>query len=304
MNSGFALPTYDSAPVTSSWSPDSPGEPYGGPPAGSNLSADRPRYRPPIGIPEASHRGWVSTLISVSLHVLVILLLLAPLVAPSVLREVDGAGGPGPAGGGGGGTQGTGGTQGASIVERLRFVQIAAPPPAPTPIVKVPDLPKPVVTPPVPPPTPTPTPAPVAAPTAAAPAAAAPTPGTGGGTGSDGTAGSGPGSGGGVGSGIGTGRGSGTGPGTGGGNATIYPPVATEIFLPPWPVPNKVKGTQLIAEFDVDSLGHVVSFDFTKTNDGGYNRKLNEVLRSIRFRPATRADGQPIRAKGSLTYVF
>jgi hypothetical protein len=69
-------------------------------------------------------------------------------------------------------------------------------------------------------------------------------------------------------------------------------------------VPSKVKGTELIAVFDVDSLGRVISFDFNPTKDGGYNRKLREVLASIRFRAATTADGQPVRAKGSVTYFF
>jgi hypothetical protein len=298
--------------VTSSWSPDADGARHDQRADGPADVAVRPRYRPPIGIPVPGQRGWVSTLLSISLHVLVVLLLLAPLVAPRVLREVEGAGGEGPAGGGGGGTLGTGGNQGAGVVERVHFTQMAPPPPpAPTatpavtpPVVKPPEAPKPV-------PTPVPVPVrPTPAPTAATPApdatvgATAPVPGVGGGTGSDGSAGSGPGSGGGVGSGIGTGRGSGTGPGTGGGNATIYPPTATELFLPPWPVPSKVKGTQLIAEFDVDSTGHVLAVEFTPTKDGGYNRKLSEVLHAVKFKPATRADGQPVRAKGSLTYVF
>lgn len=270
-----------------------------------HVTDERPRYRPPIGIPEATKRGWGSTLLSVALHALVIFLLITPFIAPRVLREIEGAGGEGPAGGGGGGTMGSGGNQGVGVVERLHFVQVA-PAPVPTPAVKPPEVPKPVPPPVVvpPKPEPQPTPQPQAATPAPTQTAAAPIPGTGGGTGADGTAGSGPGSGGGVGSGTGTGRGAGTGPGTGGGNAQVYPPQPTEVFLPPYPVPSKIKGTQLIAEFDVDSLGHVIGFEFTPTKDGGYNRKLNEVLKAIRFKPGTRADGQPIRAKGSLTYVF
>jgi protein TonB len=148
-------------------------------------------------------------------------------------------------------------------------------------------------------------PQPAAAPSvtpSAAVGVAAPIPGTGGGTGTDGTAGSGTGSGGGVGAGIGTGRGSGLGPGTGGGNGEIYPPQATEVFIPPLPVPGKVRGTRLVAIFDVDSTGKVVSFDFTQTSDGGYNRKLREVLNGFRFRAGTRGDGTPVRAKGQIVY--
>ncbi|HZF68616.1 MAG TPA: hypothetical protein VEZ47_11295, partial [Gemmatirosa sp.] len=116
-----------------------------------------------------------------------------------------------------------------------------------------------------------------------------------------GTAGNGPGSGGGVGTGVGTGQGSGVGPGTGGGGAAVYPPTATEIPLPPLPVPNRLKGRDVIVVFDVDSTGRVLKFDFTPTADGGYNRKLRETLAGVRFRPATRPDGRPVNAQGSIT---
>jgi hypothetical protein len=68
------------------------------------------------------------------------------------------------------------------------------------------------------------------------------------------------------------------------------------------PIPGKVKGTKMVAVFDVDSTGKVLSFEFTETRDGGYNRKLREVLGGFRFRPGTRADGTPVRAKGSIAY--
>ena len=84
----------------------------------------------------------------------------------------------------------------------------------------------------------------------------------------------------------------------------MFPPQAIEVFIPPMPVPGKVKGTELVVVFDVDSTGRVLTFDFAPTRDGGYNRKLREVLSAVRFRPATLADGTPIRAKGSLAYVF
>jgi hypothetical protein len=306
MKPAEALHPTRTRPVTSSWSPAPDGEPWRGERPAPEPAA-RPAYRPPIGIPVPRERRLGSTLLAVALHVLVILILLAPVVGPAVLDEVQGAGGAGPAGGGGGGTMGTGGRQSDFVVERLHYVQVAPPQaPAPTPVPPPPQkpLPTPVTPPPTPPPPKPETPAPTPVPEQTAAAASAPTPGTGGGAGADGTAGSGPGTGGGVGSGVGTGRGAGVGPGTGGGTATVYPPVATELFLPPWPVPDKVKGTQLVANFDVDSTGKVLSFEFTPTKDGGYNRKLKEVLGAVKFRPAVRADGQPIRAKGSLTYVF
>lgn len=296
--------------VTASWSDDS----YERARDDADPASARRPYRPPTGIPVPAERRLGSTLVSIALHALVVFLLATPFFVPKMLDEVQGGGGAGPAGGGGGGTRGTGGDNGGwGVRERLHYLQIAPePPPAAPPPLVTPPVPTPPVVPPPPQPKPqpaptpappqeTPTPAPAQTASAGAPAA---TPGTGGGTGSDGTAGSGPGSGGGVGSGVGTGRGSGTGPGTGGGPNSVYPPQPTELFIPPLPVPDRVRGTQLVAVFDVDEKGKVVSFDFTPTRDGGYNRKLRDVLAGIRFRPAVRGDGTPIRSQGSVTYLF
>jgi hypothetical protein len=193
----------------------------------------------------------------------------------------------------------------------VRYIKVVeAPPPTPKPVVTPPPvIPKPQVVPPPPPPV---KPVEVTAELKAdvKPAetpkieAPAPVPGTGGGTGRDGSAGSGPGAGGGYGSGIGTGRGSGIGPGTGGGNQADYPPSPTELFIPPLPMPDKVRGFHLVAEYDVDETGKVVDFKFTPTRDGGYNRRLEEVLKSFKFRPGTRPDGTPIRMKAQIVYDF
>src|SRR5262245_8359832 len=97
------------------------------PPGGEGGAPERPRYRPPIGIPVPTQSRLGSTLLSVGLHVLVIVLLITPLALANLpLEEVDGAGGPGPAGGGGGGRRGTGGD-----VERLHYMNVA---PAPAPV--------------------------------------------------------------------------------------------------------------------------------------------------------------------------
>ena len=261
----------------------------------------RPPYRPPIGIPIREEGKTTGALISLLLHALVIALLLAPpfLIAREINATNEGAGGPGPAGGGGGGTRGTGGE--ASARERLRFIQIAPTPPAPPVALKV--QPPPVV-PPVPkvePPKPKPiepvTPAPEVRPepTAAANTDPSKVAGVGGGSGTDGTAGSGPGSGGGVGSGVGTGRGSGNGPGTGGGNAEIFPPTVIALTILPIPVPSKVRPYTLTAYFDVDTLGNATLLSFNPSKDGAYNRRIKEMLAEIRFRPAVRADGRPVR---------
>lgn len=248
-------------------------------------------------------RGW--TLLSVLMHVAVLLLLLVPpaLHTGDVTEIEQGAGGAGPAGGGGGGR--TGGE--APSRERVRYVALApAPQPARTqvPVPPVVTQPKPVVPPPTPAPQPVqpqPTPTPAAT---VAPPTAAPVSGSAGASGNAGGAGAGPGSGGGVGSGVGPGRGSGVGPGTGGGSQADYPPSPVDVFIPPLPMPARVRGFHLIAQFDVDSTGRVLGFVFTPTPDRGYNRKLDGVFKGFKFRPGTRPDGTPIRMKAQITFDF
>jgi len=232
--------------------------------------------------------------LSTLFHGAIILALVLPtlLARTLIVDEQQGAGGAGPAGGGGGGNRGTGGRMDP---ERLRYVQLqqAAPPPA----AKVVPTPAPVIPPPKAPepeavvPTPTPTPETPAAPMAPNIA----TDGTGGGSGTDGTGGNGPGRGGGIGTGEGTGRGSGTGPGTGGGGDEIYPPTITNMPIMPLPVPNRIRPYRMVASFDVDERGNARLLGFNPSRDAGYNRKLREMLGEVRFRPATRPDGTPVR---------
>src|SRR6185503_12630521 len=63
-------------------------------------------------------------------------------------------------------------------------------------------------------------------------------------------------------------------------------------------------GFHLVAEFDIDENGKVLDFNFSHTRDGGYNKRLEEVLRSFRFRPGTKPDGTPIRMKAQIIYDF
>jgi periplasmic protein TonB len=272
----------------------------------------RPHYRVPVGMPMRDEGRRAGAVVSVVVHALVIFLLIVPFFMPhSVIERMQqGAGGPGPAGGGGGGTRGTG----ASDREHIQFVKVlptAIPTPKTISPPVTPPIPKPVIKPVAPPVQPTPKPvelppvpkAQTTAPAAVVEVASAVT-GVGGGSGFDGSAGAGPGSGGGVGSGVGTGRGSATGPGTGGGNATNYPPVPIEFFLPPLPAPSSVRGLHFVAEFDVDSTGRVINFDFTRTRDGDYNKRISEVLRAMRFRPGVRPDGTPLRMKAQVGYEF
>ena len=258
--------------------------------------------RPLHGIPERDKRGPAGLVVSTLLHLAILIaLLLPPIVAHQLDRALTtGGGGAGPAGGGGGGTGGTGG---ATVTpERLQYLQVAKPkvaapaavsekiePPKPEPVPKPKET---VITPPTP------------AESLTRPEATGttiPTSGTGGGSGIDGSGGNGPGRGGGIGSGVGTGRGSGVGPGTGGGPGDIYPPQVTNLALLPIPVPSKVRPYKMIAWFDVDERGNARLISFNPSRDNNYNKKLRDMLGEMRFRPAVRSDGTPVRDTVSVT---
>lgn len=255
-------------------------------------AAPRRPLRPLHGIPEAEKRDPVGLLASGLFHALLLLALILPTLISRQLfePEAQGAGGPGPAGGGGGGARGSGGS---SNPERLQFLQLMRPAAPPPPAVLQAPTPPPIVVPPA-----EPKPEVPIAPVEAASAPVAPsiaTPGSGGGIGNDGTGGNGPGRGGGIGTGEGTGRGSGIGPGTGGGGQDIYPPTVTNLAILPIPVPNRVRPYKMVATFEVDERGNARLLSFNPSRDSGYNRKIRDMLAEVRFRPATRADGTPVR---------
>ncbi len=222
---------------------------------------------------------------------------MGPIVGSSDFTRPDviGGGGPGPAGGGGGGTNGPGSRQ-----EHLQFVRVRS---DPTVMPKVTALTPPPVKPPEPKP-------PVESPVSPAQQVTTTpvnTATTGEGTGSAGTAGAagaGPGSGGGVGSGEGPGRGSGIGPRTGGGPGRDYPPTVRDLFIPPMPAPNAVKGFHMKAFFDVDEKGNAKLLGFNPTRDGDYNRRVADVLKSMRFRPGVHADGTAKRDTAEIEIIF
>lgn len=246
----------------------------------------RARYRPPIGIPMPNENNSGSVLASVLFHALIIFLLIGPIFVKEILLAPhDGAGDKGPVGGGGGG---------GAPRERATYVEVAPPPPA------VKSTQPQLVTPPVvKPPDPTPQP-PAPEPAVVVPPAPAAGAGTGG-TGTDGLAGTGPGRGGGVGSGDGSGRGSANGPGTGGSGGRVYPPTVTHLAMLPLPVPSKVRPYTLVAIFEVDETGKAKLLQFNESRDAGYNKKIRAMLEEIRFRPAVRADGTPVRDTTSIT---
>lgn len=254
-------------------------------------SGHRRPYRPPIGIPLPKQNRATSAVASILLHAIIIFLIIGPVIAHDmIVSRNEGAGGKGPAGGGGGGNRG-------GAPERAMYIEVAPPPPPqrqPSPQPQV--VPPPVVRPPEPRPDPPAVePIPVAATKLPLAASGA------GGTGSDGSGGSGPGTGGGVGSGVGTGVGSGNGPGTGGGAGRVYPPYVTNLALLPVPVPSRVRPYTLVAVFEVDEKGNARLLHFNETRDADYNRKIRAMLEEVRFRPAVRADGTPVKDTTSIT---
>lgn len=268
----------------------------------SEQSARRP-YRPPVGIPTTGEPRVQATAAAVGLHLLLIVLVLAPtiFVSTQLLDYMQqGAGGPGPVGGGGGGNQSFPGRI-KYVPEKVDFLKLetrAIPVPRQEVVVPKEEI-KPPPLPPVPDP---PQPAVTDSATAATRVDSTSTvTGAGRGTGTDGTTGTGPGRGGGEGSGVGTGRGSATGPGTGGGDGVVYPPTVVALPILPLPIPARVRPYKMVAQFEVDSTGNARLLSFNQSRDAGYNRRIREMLLEIRFRPAVTMNGRPVKAIAVVT---
>jgi periplasmic protein TonB len=266
----------------------------------SSPLVERPPYRPPIGIPLRGEPRAQATVAAVLVHVLIILLILTPtlFLSTELVLQSRGAGGKGPVGGGGGGIAGTGASGVHFTPEQVRYLRLTTPQNALKVPVQTPPKPEEKKPPPV---EPKPDPQLTTESKPATSADSGATTGGNGGTGKDGTSGNGPGSGGGVGSGVGPGRGSGNGPGTGGGDDMVYPPAVVALPILPLPVPSKVRPYRMTAQFDVDSLGNARLLTFNPSKDAGYNKRIREMLMEIRFRPAVRPDGRPVRALAVVT---
>lgn len=253
-------------------------------------------YRAPIGVPSERSGRWALA-VSVIVHAVIILLLLAPLLLEPPYARAPGARGVAGGGGGGGGGRGT-------VPERVHYMQLQSPraPTAPAAVVKMPPAPvplKPVVTPPVPVENRPAVEAHIVAPMSLqsqsrAPSVVAIAAPPGAGAGADGTSGAGPGSGGGTGTGVGGGQGSAMGPGTGGSEGTVYPATPDFAVIPPLPVPKQLQGKTVELRFTLDAMGRVVRFEFDPTGDSGYDRQLQQRMEEFHFRPAHWADGTAV----------
>ncbi|MEO8451747.1 MAG: hypothetical protein ABI647_18295 [Gemmatimonadota bacterium] len=193
-------------------------------------------------------------------------------------------------GGGGGGS-----VREVAMVALSAPRQPVVPPPVPVPVPIPVPVTKPVEivkeTPPVEPP-------PVARPDT--------TPATGGGSAGGQTSGpgSGTGTGGGNGSGNGPGNGSGNGPG-GGEGGRARPPEPRQVIMPPPDVPKSIRGMTVAVTFLVAVDGRVDNVRFEPDlPDHGFAKKLEEVMRGYRFRPARGPDGLPIAGTTTVSVSF
>jgi len=242
-------------------------------------------------------------MVALLVHLLLALVIIR--VAPTqLLNYADSSGlleGAMSGGGGGGGGQLRVVALPAFEVSRAASVTVATPVPPPVP----------------PPVTPPPVPAPVVpevretepiivatldsvpgAPISGQPSGA----GTGAGTGKG--TGTGSGSGSGRGDGDGSGVGSGKGPGIGG-SGSARPPEPRQLILPPADVPKSLRGMTIAVTFLIDPVGGVEDVIITPPpSDRGFGKKLEDVMRHYRFRPARAPDGLPVAGRLTVALTF
>ena len=248
-------------------------------------SARQPRAGPPIGLGIPKARRSPGSAVTAFLVHLLILFALIRLTNPDYDFQ-DSSGDPSDVRKGGGG--GGGGRVQSIALPALAAAVVPPRPPTPPPVVPPPPVPVPVpeVKPPETPPTP------VLVDSARTGATQPSGAGTGTGTGSG--SGSGTGTGSGTGSGNGSGNGSGTGPGSGG-TGGARPPEPRQLILPPSEIPSNLRGVTISVTFMVDPQGRVDAVRFSPEPDNrGFAKKLDEVMRSYRFRPARSPDGLPV----------
>ncbi len=252
-----------------------------------------------LGVPR-TRRSPAGGVVALLVHVVLALLIIR--VAPIQLadfRDASGLVDRGQSGGGGGG-----GGQVRIVAlpafEAPRAASVTVATPVPPPVAPVP-LPTPIQ-----PEVREPEPTVVAAipdTVPSAPAAGQPSgSGTGSGTGTG--TGTGSGSGSGRGDGDGSGVGSGKGPGIGG-TGSARPPEPRQLILPPADVPKSLRGVTLAVTFLVDQLGGVEEVIITPPpSDRGFGKKLEDVMKHYRFRPARAPDGVPVAGRLTVALTF
>lgn len=249
-----------------------------------------PRAVPFLALQHRTERSPLAAAIAVVLHLLIVVLLVAPwayfdsTVRAGLMSALMG-------GGGGGGRGGE--------AQAAAYISVPAPR-APPPPVRTP-VPTPVTPPPVPQ-TPVAADAVPAPDTVVTPPTGVAAPGQGR---SDGP-GKGSGSGGGEGTGSGTGSGGATGPGKGGNGGAGMPPIQRQMIMPPNSgIPKELKGKTVVVTFVVSASGEVLRVSERPIiDDRSFRRRLEDIMRAYRFRPARDSLGVPVMGTTDATVTF
>jgi TonB family protein len=70
-------------------------------------------------------------------------------------------------------------------------------------------------------------------------------------------------------------------------------------------VPKELRGLTIAVTFMVRADGRVADVTFApEPADRGFGRKLEEVMRNYRFRPARSADGLPVAGTTTISLTF
>jgi len=196
------------------------------------------------------------------------------------------------------GQSGGGGGREVSLMALPADAPRAAPARVPAPVVPPPVRTPTVLPKPLPPPVETAAPADTVAPLVSGAA----TPGTPGGSGGGSGGGNGPG----TGPGSGPGRGgSGGGPGGDSTGAVGRDPEPRQLILPPFDYPKSMRGLTIAVTFFVLADGRVDHVAFApEIPDHGYGKKLEDVMRAYRFRPARSPAGLPVPGRTTVSVSF
>lgn len=102
-----------------------------------------------------------------------------------------------------------------------------------------------------------------------------------------------------------TGGGEAEGEAPGGGDVPVSPPVPRSV-TPEWDVPAAVRGRSVTVRVRVDSTGVPTGpVELAPaTPHEGFNRRLAESVRAMRFSPARTSAGRPVAAWAELTFSF
>jgi hypothetical protein len=85
---------------------------------------------------------------------------------------------------------------------------------------------------------------------------------------------------------------------------TKYRPQPITMLMPPFPVPQSMRGTSVTSAFEVDERGRITELRMTRAKDPDYGQRLARVWRSMKFRPGKTPDGTPVKGCFQLLMNF